>query len=76
MYRATVAFNDLKDNNRSYEAGETYPRPGLKVSAARIKELSTDANRSGFPLIEYVPDPEPEKAPEKKTTRKKVAKDA
>ena len=57
MYRATVAFNDFKDNNRSYEAGELYPRPGLKVSKARLTELSTDKNRMGFPLIEQVPAP-------------------
>ena len=68
MYRATVAFNDFKDNNRSYEAGEEYPRPGLRVTKARLTELSTDANASGFPLIEEV---EPPKLP-----RKRVKADA
>lgn len=68
MYRATVAFNDLKDNNRSYEAGEEYPRPGLRVTKARLTELATDANASGFPLIELVDDPKP--------ARKRVSKDA
>ena len=73
MYRATVAFNDFKDNNRSYEAGEEYPRPGLKVSKARLTELSTDANASGFPLIELV---EPVEEEPKKQPRKRVKKDA
>lgn len=68
MYRATVAFNDFKDNNRSYEAGEEYPRPGLRVTKARLMELSTDANASGFPLIEEVEPPKP--------PRKRVKADA
>lgn len=68
MYRATVAFNDFKDNNRSYEAGEEYPRPGLRVTKARLTELATDANASGFPLIEEVEPPKP--------PRKRVKADA
>ena len=57
MYRTLVAFNDLQDNQRSYRAGETYPRPGLKASKARLTELSTNDNRMGFPLIEQIPSP-------------------
>ena len=71
MYRALVAFNDLKDNNRSYDAGEIFPRNGLNVTEARYKELSTNANKSGFPLIEYIPDEKPVKK-----TRRKVKADA
>ena len=66
MYRATVAFNDLQDNNRSYEAGEKYPRPGIKPTRARLTELSTNKNRMGFPLIEQVTTP---------PKKRKVAKD-
>lgn len=70
MYRAIIAFNDLQDNQRSYAVGEEYPRPGLHVTKARIKELSTADNRMGFPLIKEVPDTD------NKPTRKRVKKDA
>jgi len=50
-YVAACKFRDLKDNGRIYEEGETYPRRGLKKDEARIKELSTNANKSGKPLI-------------------------
>lgn len=69
MYRALIPFCDLQDNGRSYDAGETFPRSGLRVTAERLKELSTNENRMGFPLIEKVPDVE------KKPTRKRVKKD-
>ncbi|HEL1740175.1 TPA: hypothetical protein TXT54_000759 [Streptococcus suis] len=38
-YIVTRNILDSKDNNRLYEAGETYPRPDLTVSDNRIKEL-------------------------------------
>jgi hypothetical protein len=50
-YVAACKFRDLKDNGRIYEKGDTYPRRGLKKDEARIKELSTNANKSGKPLI-------------------------
>ena len=67
-YCAAVDFIDLQDDNRLYKAGEKYPRPGLKVSAARLKELSTNANRMGYPLIAAAQDND-------KRTRKRVKKD-
>ena len=72
MYRARVAFNDLQDNERSYAVGEVFPRPGLRVTAERLQELSGTHNRMGFPLIVEVHD---EAKPEKKPTRKRVKKD-
>ncbi|UUM61488.1 hypothetical protein NQZ89_08895 [Streptococcus suis] len=38
-YIVTKNILDSKDNNRLYEKGESYPRPGLTVSDNRIKEL-------------------------------------
>ena len=70
MYRVIYAFNDLNDNSRSYRVGEEFPRPGLRVTKARLKELSTDENKAGIQLIEYVPD-ETEDAPK---PRKRVSK--
>lgn len=64
QYRAAVKFADLKDGRHIYEAGDTYPRPGLTVSAARLEELSSGRNAMGYPLITAVP--------EVKRTRKRV----
>ncbi|HEM5998407.1 TPA: hypothetical protein U2B30_001860 [Streptococcus suis] len=38
-YIVTRNILDSKDNNRLYEAGETYPRPDFTVSDSRIKAL-------------------------------------
>lgn len=67
-YRAAVDFIDLQDDNRLYKAGEKYPRPGLKVSGARLEELSTTANLAGYPLIAAAQD-------DVRPTRKRVKKD-
>ena len=60
-YRVIEKFLDLKDGYRLYETGDTFPRPGLSVSEERIKELSTDGNRRGIPLIEEVEEKEEQK---------------
>lgn len=57
MYRVIKYFTDLQDNNHEYNVGDIYPRNKKKVSASRIKELSTDKNRQGVPLIEKVEEP-------------------
>ena len=57
MYRVIKYFTDLQDNNHEYNVGDIYPRNKKKVSASRIKELSTDENRRGIPLIEKVEEP-------------------
>ena len=57
MYRVIKYFTDLQDNNHEYNVGDIYPRNKKKVSASRIKELSTDKNRQGIPLIEKVEEP-------------------
>lgn len=54
MYRVTKYFTDLQDNGFAYNEGDTFPRDGVTVTADRIKELSTSANRRGIALIEEV----------------------
>ena len=74
MYKVVRYFEDLQDNRNPYNVGDTYPREGLNPDAARILELSTDANRRGVALIEEV---QSEKAVEdvpKKRGRKSATK--
>ena len=57
MYRVIKYFTDLQDNNHEYNVGDIYAHNKKQVSASRIKELSTDKNRQGVPLIEKVEEP-------------------
>ena len=68
----------MQDGNYAYDptdpARNIYPRKGLSVLPSRIKELASDKNRQGCPLIEEIPDAE--EAPEKKTkSTKKIDKE-
>ena len=65
MNKVIKHFTDLQDNNFAYNAGDEYPRKGLSVLPSRIKELASDKNRQGVPLIEEIP--EVEEKPKKKT---------
>lgn len=62
----------MQDNNFAYDpkdpARNTYPRKGLSVLPSRIKELASDKNRQGCPLIEEIP--EVEETPKKKKSAK------
>lgn len=60
MYRVIKYFEDLQDNHHEYNVGDIYPHGKKKVSASRIKELASDKNRRGVPLIEKVEDPSKE----------------
>ena len=71
MYRVIKYFTDLQDNNFAYNVGDEYPRKGMSVLPSRIRELATDKNRQGVPLIEKIPDIE--ESPEKKTRSTKKA---
>ena len=78
MYRVIKHFTDMQDGNYAYDptdpARNIYPRKGLSVLPSRIKELASDKNRQGVPLIEEIPDVEDK--PEKKTkSTKKVDKE-
>ena len=71
MYRVTKAFTDMQDGNFAYNVGDEFPRKGMSVLPSRIKELASDKNRQGCPLIEEIPDVEDK--PEKKTKSTKKA---
>ena len=53
-YKVIHFFTDLKDAYHPYKVGDKFPRDGMKVSEARLKELSSENNRQGKPLIELV----------------------
>lgn len=71
MYITKVYFEDAQDEHRPYKPGDVYPRSGLNPSKQRIKELSSDENIRGIPLIAEVK--EPEKEPEKKQRKRRNA---
>ena len=71
MYKVIKHFTDMQDNNFAYQVGDEYPRKGMSVLPSRIRELATDKNRQGVPLIEEIP--EVEEVPEKKTKSTKKA---
>lgn len=54
MYRVRERFADLTDNKYLYEAGDKFPRIGLKVSKERIEELKSGNNLIGKAVIEEV----------------------
>ena len=70
-YKVIKHFTDMQDNNFAYNAGDEYPRKGLKVMQSRINELAGNENRQGEPLIKEVEEPKAEK-PEKKTKSEKT----
>lgn len=81
MYKALITFTDLQDNNYRYQAGDIFPRKGIKVSNERIAELLSDNNRRHKPVIEEIVKEEPKKeevkpAPAKKSTSGRKKADA
>ena len=77
MYIVTKPFYDLQDVTKAdhtkdgdiprefwlYKAGDVYPRDGANLpSEQRIRELASDTNKQGTPLITWV-EPEPIEAP-------------
>ncbi|WP_100373074.1 hypothetical protein [Bacillus sp. FJAT-45037] len=51
-YEVLEDFKDLKDKNKIYRKGDTYPKPvNKKISEARLEELSSANNKLGAPLI-------------------------
>ena len=68
MFRVTKHFTDMQDGNFAYQVGDEYPRKGMSVLPSRIKELASDKNRQGCPLIEEIP--EVEETPKKKKSAK------
>lgn len=56
MYKVIHFFTDLQDFNHPYNVGDVFPRDGLKVSEARLIELSGSNNKQHKPLIKFVKD--------------------
>ena len=61
MYKVVVRFADLRDNNYIYEVGDDYPRKGIDPTLERIRELASDKNKIGVPLIVEKPKPKKKK---------------
>ena len=57
MYKVIKYFTDLHDNEYPYHVGDQFPRKGVMVTEERLKELSSDKNKQGQPLIEKVEGP-------------------
>ena len=54
MFRVVSTFADLQDGKHLYKPGDTFPRQGLTVDAARIAQLASCDNATGKALIEAV----------------------
>lgn len=54
MFRVLSTFADLQDDKHLYKPGDTFPRQGLTVDAARIANLASCDNATGKPLIKRV----------------------
>ena len=73
MYKVIKHFTDMQDNNFAYQVGDEYPRKGMSVLPSRLKELASDKNRQGVPLIEEIPEKAEE--PKKKKSAEKADKE-
>lgn len=73
MFRVIRYFTDMQDNNFAYNVGDEYPRKGMSVLPSRIKELASNKNRQGCPLIEEIPEKVEE--PKKKKSAEKAGKE-
>lgn len=54
MYKVISYFTDLQDFNHPYQVGDEFPRQGMRVSQARLNELSSNKNKQGRPLIALI----------------------
>ncbi|WP_246570109.1 hypothetical protein [Lentibacillus saliphilus] len=57
-YEVLHYFEDLQDDNKPYNPGDTFPRSGKKVTKKRINELLSDKNKQGKPLIKEIEEQE------------------
>jgi hypothetical protein len=54
-YEVLHKFIDLQDKNKTYEEGDTFPKPAnKKISEQRIEELSGNDNKRGKTLIKEI----------------------
>ena len=70
MFRVIKHFTDMQDGNFAYNIGDEFPRKGMSVLPSRIKELASDKNRQGCPLIEEIPDVDDKPEMKTKSTKK------
>ena len=70
-YKVIHYFEDLKDFNHPYNVGDIFPRIGMNVTENRLKELSSNKNKQGKPLIEKIDDEVEQNDEEKKTYTKR-----
>lgn len=73
-YIVTRNIIDTKDNNRFYEAGDTFPREGFEVSKDRIAELIGKGVLSVKGEETPAPAPTEEEAPAEETEEKPLEK--
>ena len=65
-YIVTRYFTDAQDNEHPYREGDIYPREGLTVSDARLKDLLSGNNFQRVPLIKRITDIQEKKVEESK----------
>ena len=53
-YTVIHYFEDLQDFNHPYKVGDAFPRLGMVVTDARLKELASSNNKQHKPLIKKV----------------------
>ncbi|MDN4525321.1 hypothetical protein [Fictibacillus fluitans] len=54
-YEVIEDFKDLKDQDKIYHKGDTYPIPAnKKIPQKRIDELLSSENKRGIPVIKIV----------------------
>ena len=70
MYKVICRFADLQDDSHVYEVGDIYPRKGSDPSFDRIRELASDSNKIGKPLIEEIKEEPIEEKPKQKKRKK------
>lgn len=54
MYKVIKYFTDLQDNNFEYKVGDVYPHKGYEVLPSRVRELASERNLQGVPLIKEI----------------------
>ena len=75
MYKIIVPyFTDLKDKNRKYKYGDTYPAIGVKATKERIEELASTNNKAKMIIIKKE-NKEPEIFNEENNKENKIKED-
>lgn len=73
-YKVIHYFTDLQDFNHPYNVGDVFPRIGMNVTEDRLKELSSNKNKQGKPLIEKIDDEVKQNEEEKVYTKREISR--